>query len=159
MTKSRRIVRYFAMTAAVAFVSDFQNTMTMTWLARRGMEAVSAYARIVSPVLFLLASAITAALNRRYVFRSTLAWGVAIPVMVLLEYLFSALINRLWLPIVEAAMYAPSVLIGGALVSPVHAFSLARFVLWAALAYLFQRFVLYRETLDALDANEKENDE
>ena len=101
----------------------------------------------------LLAAIIAAALNRRYVFRSALAWGIAIPVMTVLEMLFDILTGMLWQPVLQEILqrsmeYSAEPTVGNLLANASVAFNLTQFTIWAVLAYLFQRFVLYRESLD-----------
>lgn len=122
-------------------------------MARQGTEALIATQTYFSPAVNLLAAIITAVLNRRYAFRSTLAWGIAIPVMTLLEMLFDNLTGMLWQPVMQeiirqSTAYSAEPLVGDLLANATFAFNLTQFALWAVLAYLFQRFVLYRESLD-----------
>ena len=125
-----------------------------------GTATISAMAKYVFPVIDVLTAVVLAAFHRRYVFRSTLAWGIAVPVMVALEILFAALTGRFFLPVMEAALaYAPARPMGQIVALASYAFNLTKFVLWAVLAYLFQRFVLYRESLDSIDADEKEHEQ
>lgn len=122
-------------------------------IARQGTEALVAAQTYFSLAINLLAAIIAAALNRRYAFRSTLAWGIAIPVMTVLEMLFDTLTGMLWQPVIQAIIqqsleYSAEPMVGDLLANATYAFNLTQFVLWAVLAYLFQRFVLYRESLD-----------
>ena len=122
-------------------------------MARQGTAALIATNTYFSPAVNLLAAIIAAALNRRYVFRSALAWGIAIPVMTVLEMLFDILTGMLWQPVLQEILqrsmaYSAEPLVGSLLANATLAFNLAQFALWAVLAYLFQRFVLYRESLD-----------
>jgi hypothetical protein len=122
-------------------------------MARQGTAALIATHTYFSPAVNLLAATIAAALTRRYVFRSTLAWGIAIPVMTVLEMLFDILTGMLWQPVLQEILqrsmaYSAEPLVGNLLANATLAFNLAQFALWAVLGYLFQRFVLYRESLD-----------
>lgn len=122
-------------------------------MARQGTAALIVTNTYFPPAVNLLAAILTAALNRRYVFRSALAWGIAIPVMTVLEMLFDILTGRLWQPVLQEILqrsmaYSAEPLVGSLLANATLAFNLAQFALWAVLAYLFQRFVLYRESLD-----------
>ena len=154
--KNHRIARYFTITAAVTFVAYELRVFVNMLIARQGAEALASIQAYFPLVINLLAAIITAALNRRYTFRSALAWGIAIPVMTVLEMLFDILTGRLWRPVMEAALaHASAISIGQILQIASYTFNLTQFVLWAVLAYLFQRFVLYRESLDTLDTNEK----
>ena len=160
--KFHRIVRYFAITASVTFAAYFIRSFANMLMAQQGAEALIATQTYFSPAVNLLAAIIVAALNRRYVFRSNLAWGIAIPVMTLLEMLFDKLTGMLWQPVMEKIMQqaiaqSTEPLVGNYLANAAYAFNLTQFALWAILAYLFQRFVIYRESLDTLATNEKEN--
>lgn len=122
-------------------------------MARQGTASLIATNTYFSLAVNLVAAIIAAALNRRYVFRSTLAWGIAIPVMTVLEMLFDILTGMLWQPVMQEILqrsmaYSAEPLVGSLLANATLAFNLAQFALWAVLAYLFQRFVLYRESLD-----------
>lgn len=122
-------------------------------MARQGTAALIVTNTYFFPAVNLLAAIIAAALNRRYVFRSALAWGIAIPVMTVLEMLFDILTGILWQPVMQEILqrsmaYSAEPLVGSLLANATLAFNLAQFALWAVLAYLFQRFVLYRESLD-----------
>ena len=130
-------------------------------MARQGTPVLSATHTYFSPAVNLLAAIIAAALNRRYVFRSTLAWGIAIPVMTVLEMLFDTLTGMLWQPVIQEIIrqsmgYSAEPLVGNLLANATLSFNLAQFALWAFLAYLFQRFVLYRESLDTNLATNEE---
>ena len=122
-------------------------------MARQGTAALIATNTYFSPAVNLLAATIAAALTRRYVFRSALAWGIAIPVMTVLEMLFDILTGMLWQPVLQGILqrsmaYSAEPLVGSLLANASVAFNLTQFTIWAVLAYLFQRFVLYRESLD-----------
>ena len=122
-------------------------------MARQGTAALIATNTYFSLAVNLLAAILTAALNRRFVFRSALAWGIAIPVMTVLEMLFDILTGMLWQPVLQEILqrsmeYSAEPTVGSLLANATLAFNLAQFALWAVLAYLFQRFVLYRESLD-----------
>ena len=122
-------------------------------MARQGTASLIATNTYFSLAVNLVAAIIAAALNRRYVFRSALAWGIAIPVMTVLEMLFDILTGMLWQPVMQEILqrsmaYSAEPLVGSLLANATLAFNLAQFALWAVLAYLFQRFVLYRESLD-----------
>ena len=159
----RRIARYFAITATVTFAAYFLRSTVNMLMARQGTEILAATQTYFSPAVNLVAAIIAATLNRRYAFRSTLAWGIAIPVVVLLEMLFDTLTGMLWQPVMEEVIqrsveYSAEPLIGNTLANASYAFNLVQFALWTVLGYLFQRFVLYRTSLDAsLITNEKEN--
>ena len=151
--KFHRIARYFAITAAATFVAYALRVFVNTLVGRQGVEALASIQPYFPLVVNLLAAIITAALNRRYVFRSALAWGIAIPVMTVLEMLFDLFTGMLWQPVMQAIIqqsmeYSAEPLVGNLLANATFAFNLTQFVLWAVLAYLFQRFVLYRESLD-----------
>lgn len=154
--KSHRIARYFAITAAITFAAYMLRSITSMLMARQSIEALATTQSYFTPAVNLLAAIITAALNRRYTFRSALAWGIAIPVMTVLEMLFDTLTGMLWSPAIQTVLAnAAAATIGQTLQIASYTFNLAQFTLWAVLAYLFQRFVLYRESLDTLDTNEK----
>ena len=154
--KDHRIARYFAITASVTFVAYALRVFVNMLVGRQGAEALASIQVYFPLVVNLLAAIITAALNRRYTFRSALAWGIAIPVMTALEMLFDILTGSLWRPVMEAALaHTSAISIGQILQIASYTFNLAQFVLWAVLAYLFQRFVLYRESLDTLDTNDE----
>ena len=156
MMKDHRIARYFAITASVTFVAYALRVFVNMLVGRQGAEALASIQVYFPLVVNLLAAIITAALNRRYTFRSALAWGIAIPVMTVLEMLFDILTGRLWQPVLQAALSnADTMQMGQVLQATSYTFNLVQFALWAVLAYLFQRFVLYRERLDTLDTNEK----
>ena len=156
MMKDHRIARYFAITASVTFVAYALRVFVIMLVGRQGAEALASIQVYFPLVVNLLAAIITAALNRRYTFRSALAWGIAIPVMTALEMLFDILTGSLWRPVMEAALaHTSAISIGQILQIASYTFNLAQFVLWAVLAYLFQRFVLYRESLDTLDTNDE----
>ena len=152
--KSHRIARYFAITAAVTFAAYFIRSFASMLMARQDTAALSAANTYFSPAVNLLAAILVAALNRKYTFRSNLAWGIAIPVMTVLEILFDTLTGMLWRPVLQEILrrsmaYSAEPLVGNLLANATLAFNLAQFALWAVLAYLFQRFVLYQESLDA----------
>ena len=154
--KDHRIARYFAITASITFVAYVLRVFVNMLVGRQGAEALASIQVYFPLVVNLLAAIITAALNRRYTFRSALAWGIAIPVMTALEMLFDILTGSLWRPVMEAALaHTSAISIGQILQIASYTFNLAQFVLWAVLAYLFQRFVLYRESLDTLDTNDE----
>ena len=154
--KGHRIARYLVITAAVTFVAYALRVFVNMQVARQGAEALASIQTYLPFIVNLLAAIITAALNRRYTFRSALAWGIAIPVMTVLEMLFDILTGRLWQPVLQAALSnADTMQTGQVLQATSYTFNLVQFALWAVLAYLFQRFVLYRERLDTLDTNEK----
>lgn len=161
--KIHRIARYFAITASVTFAAYIIRSFANMLMGRLGMEALITTHTYFSPVVNLAAAIIVAALNRRYVFRSTMAWGIAIPVMTVLEMLFDILTGMLWQPVIQGILrhsmaYSAEPLVGNLLANATFAFNLTQFALWAALAYLFQRFVLYRDSLDTnLITNEKTN--
>lgn len=151
--KGHRIARYFAITASVTFVAYALRVFVNMIVGRQGVEALASIQAYFPLFVNLLAAILTAALNRRYVFRSALAWGIAIPVMTVLEMLFDILTGRLWQPVLQEILqrsmaYSAEPLVGSLLANATLAFNLAQFALWAVLAYLFQRFVLYRESLD-----------
>lgn len=151
--KSHRIARYFAITATVTFAAYFIRSFASMLIARQGTAVLSATNTYFSPAVNLLAAIFVAALNRKYTFRSNLAWGIAIPVMTVLEMLFDTLTGMLWQPVLQEILrqsmgYSAEPLVGNLLANATLAFNLAQFSLWAVLAYLFQRFVLYRESLD-----------
>ena len=153
MMKDYRIARYFAITASVTFVAYALRVFVNTLVGRQGVEALASIQAYFPLVINLLAAIITAALNRRYTFRSALAWGIVIPVMTVLEMLFDILTGSLWAPVMQeitqhSMAYSAEPLVGNLLANAAVAFNLAQFSLWAVLAYLFQRFVLYRESLD-----------
>ena len=153
--KGHRIARYLVITAAVTFVAYALRVFVNMQVARQGAESLASIQTYLPFIVNLLAAIITAALNRRYTFRSTLAWGIAIPVMTVLEMLFDTLSGMLWLPVLQAALSNTDAMqMGPVLQTASYTFNLIQFVLWAVLAYLFQRFVLYRESLDTLDTNE-----
>ena len=154
--KDHRIARYFAITASITFVAYVLRVFVNMLVGRQGVEALATIQAYFPLVVNLLAAIITAVLNRRYTFRSALAWGIAIPVMTALEMLFDILTGSLWAPVMEAALaHTSAISIGQILQIASYTFNLAQFVLWAVLAYLFQRFVLYRESLDTLDTNDE----
>ncbi len=159
--KFHRIARYFAITAAVTFIAYFLRSTVSMLMARQGTEILATTHTCISPAVNLVAAIIAAALNRRYTFRSTLAWGIAIPVMTVLEMLFDTLTGMLWQPMMQEIIrqsmeYSAEPLVGNLLANATLAFNLAQFALWAVLAYLFQRFVLYRGSLDTnLTTNEE----
>ena len=151
--KGHRIARYFAITASVTFVAYALRVFVNMIVGRQGVEALASIPAYLPLVVNLLAAILTAALNRRYVFRSALAWGIAIPVMTVLEMLFDMLTGMLWQPVLQEILqrsieYSAEPTVGSLLANATLAFNLAQFTLWAVLAYLFQRFVLYRESLD-----------
>ena len=147
--KGHRIARYLVITAAVTFVAYALRVFVNMQVARQGAEALASIQTYLPFIVNLLAAIITAALNRRYTFRSALAWGIAIPVMTVLEMLFDILTGRLWQPVLQAALSnADTMQTGQVLQATSYTFNLVQFALWAVLAYLFQRFVLYRESLD-----------
>ncbi len=159
--KFHRIARYFAITAAVTFAAYFIRSFASMLMAQQGTAALSATHAFFSPAVNLLAAIIVAALNRRYVFRSTLAWVIAIPVMTVLEMLFDTLTGMLWQPVMQEIIrqsmeYSAEPLVGNLLANATLAFNLAQFALWAVLAYLFQRFVLYQGSLDTNLATNEE---
>ena len=155
MTRNRRrFVRYFSITAPVAFAAYVLNVFSSMLIARQGADALAAANTYLSPAINLAAAVIAAALCRRYVFRSTLAWGVAIPVMAALEMLYDMVTGMLWQPVMQqivnqAIERSAETLVGNVLANAAYAFNLVQFALWAVLSYLFQRFILYRESLDA----------
>lgn len=159
----RRFIRYLSITAGITFIAYLARTCCGMFMARQGVETLAAAQEYVYLGINLLSALIAAALNRRYVFRSTLAWGIAIPVMVLLELLFDTLTGMLWQPVMQEVLRqstesSAEPLIGNTLANASYAFNLVQFALWTVLGYLFQRFVLYRTSLDAsLITNEKEN--
>ena len=154
--KDHRIARYFAITASITFVAYVLRVFVNMLVGRQGAEALASIQVYFPLVVNLLAAIITAALNRRYTFRSALAWGIAIPVMTVLEMLFDILTGRLWQPVLQAALSnADTMQTGQVLQATSYTFNLVQFALWAVLAYLFQRFVLYRERLDTLDTNDE----
>ena len=151
--KGHRIARYFAITAAVTFVAYVLRVFVNMQVARQGADALASIQTYFPIIVNLLAAIIAAALNRRYVFRSALAWGIAIPVMTVLEMLFDILTGMLWQPVLQGILqrsmaYSAEPLVGNLLANATLAFNLTQFTIWAVLAYLFQRFVLYRESLD-----------
>ncbi|MBR6667099.1 MAG: hypothetical protein IKL25_01860 [Clostridia bacterium] len=151
--KAHRIARYFAITAVVAFAAYVLRSFASMLMARQGTAALIATNTYFSLAVNLLAAIIAAALNRRYVFRSALAWGIAIPVMTVLEMLFDILTGMLWQPVLQEILqrsmaYSAEPTVGSLLANATLAFNLTQFTIWAVLAYLFQRFVLYRESLD-----------
>ena len=154
--KNHRIARYLAITAAITFAAYMLRSITSMLMARQSIEALATTQSYFTPAVNLLAAIITAALNRRYTFRSTLAWGISIPVMAVLEMLFDTLTGMLWSSALQAALTNTAAeTIGQTLQIASYTFNLVQFALWAMLAYLFQRYVLYRETLDSLDTNDK----
>ena len=151
--KFQRIVRYFAIMAGVSFIAYCIQSIAGLVIGRQGSGALAAAYSYYFPAVDLVAAIVAAALNRRFAFRSALAWGVAIPVMALLEMLFDMLTGMCWRPVLQGIMdqaiqQSAEPLVGDLLMNAAFAFNLAQFVLWAVLAYLFQRFVLYRENLD-----------
>lgn len=159
--KGHRIARYLAITASVAFAAYFIRSFANMLMGRLGTEALITTQTYFSPAVNLLAAIIAAVLNRRYTFRSTLAWGIAIPVMTVLEMLFDTFTGILWQPVMQEIIqqsiaYSAEPLVGNLLANATFAFNLTQFALWAVLSYLFQRFVLYRESLDTnLITNDK----
>lgn len=150
-----RMMRYIVIMAGVTFIAYMVRTFISMLMARQGIE-MAAMIVYVNVGISLLAAIITASLNRRHVFRSTLAWGIAITVMVVLNLLFNWMTGMLWRPVIEQMMAsADPLMMGQRLQLASYAFNLMQFAAWAVLAYLFQRFVLYRESLDTLDTNEK----
>ncbi len=148
MASRGRIVRYFSIMAGVTFIAYMVRTFISMLIARQGtaMAAMTVYASLA---VSLLTAIITASLNRRHVFRSMLTWGLAIPVMVVLNLLFNWMTGMLWRPVMEQTIAsADPLMMGQSLQLASYAFNLTQFAAWAVLAYLFQRFVLYRNTLD-----------
>lgn len=151
-----RFARCFAFTASGAFIAYVLRNLIVMMAARQGVEAIHAAQTYFFFAINLLTAAIVAMLNRRYVFRSDLTWTVAIPVMVVLELLFDMLTGMLWQPVIRTMLEpVPDMQMGAVLQTASYAFSLIQFMIWAVLAYLFQRFVLYRESLDT---NQSAND-
>ena len=149
MASRGRIVRYISVMAGVTLIAYMVRTVISILMARQSaaMAAMSVY---VSLAVSVLTAIITASLNRRHVFRSSLAWGLAVPVMVVLKMLFDWLCGMLWRPVMEQMITAADpLMMGQHLQMASYAFNLIQFAAWAVLAYLFQRFVLYRNTLDA----------
>ena len=155
--KGHRIARYFAITAAVTFVAYVLRVFVNMQVARQGADALASIQTYFPIIVNLLAAIIAAVLNRKYTFRSNLAWGIAIPVVVLLEMLFDILTGRLWQPVMQSVLaQTSSAAIGQVLQTAAYAFNLTQFALWALLSYLFQRFVLYRGSLDTNLATNEE---
>lgn len=150
-----RIARYLTITAGVTFIAYVIRSLASMLAGRQGAEALSDLTYVLYAVN-LLAAIIVAALNRRYTFRSTLAWGIAIPVMVMLEMLYDGLGSMLWRPVMMAMMEQPWDLeMGSRLQLASYGVNIVQFIVWAVLAYLFQRFVLYRDTLDTRGREER----
>ena len=157
--KGHRIARYFVITAAATFVAYALRVFVNMQVARQGADVLTSIQTYFPFIVNLLAAIIAAVLNRKYTFRSHLAWGISIPVMIVLELLFNTLTGMLWQPMLQAALSnAHAMQMGQMLQIASYTFNLTQFALWAVLSYLFQRFVLYRESLDTLNTKEKEND-
>lgn len=151
--KFHRIPRYFVITAGVTLIAYCIRSIAGMVIGRQGFEVLAAAQTYFFPAVNLLAAVIAAVLCRRYAFRSTLAWAIAIPVVVILELLFDTLTGMLWQPVMQEVIrqsveYSAEPLVGNHLANASYAFNLLQFALWAVLGYLFQRFVLYRESLD-----------
>ena len=146
-----RMMRYIVIMAGVTFIAYMVRTFISMLMARQG-TAMAAMTVYVSVGISVLTAIITASLNRRHVFCSTLARGIAITVMVVLNLLFNWMTGMLWRPVMEQMMAsADPLMMGQSLQLASYAFNLIQFAAWAVLAYLFQRFVLYRNTLDGGD--------
>ena len=148
--KQSRIMRYLVITAGVAFLAYVSRMLCSMLLTRISLE-MSALIPPVNFAINALAAIIAASRNRRKTFRSALSWWIAVPVMAVLELLFDMLGAYAWRPVMETVLSAaPPMEMGAWLQNASIAINLIQFALWAALAYLFQRFVLYRDTLDTL---------
>ena len=146
-----RIGRYLSIMVVVTLVAYVFRTAIGSMLARMGVETLAKWSTYVGMAVNVAAAIITASQNRRYTFRSDMPWGIAVPVMVVLEVIFDLLTGQLWSPVMRTLMQAELGLSGGYYLMLIsYGFNIAQFAVWAVLAYLFQRYVLYRNTLDAL---------
>lgn len=143
-----RIMRYLVITVGVAFLAYVSRTICSMLLTRISLE-MSALIPLVAFVINVLAAIVAASRNRRKTFCSVLSWWLAVPVMAVLELLFNMLGSYACRPVMEAVLsMAPPMEMGAWLRNVSIAVNLIQFALWAVLSYLFQRFVLYRDTLD-----------
>lgn len=146
-----RIGRYLTVTVSVTLVAYIIRTLIGSMLAREGAETLAAWSMYANLAINAVAATVVAARNRSYTFRSLMPWGLAIPVMVVLELLYDALTGMLWSPVLQTLLQAPLGLQGGYYLMMIsYGFNIVQFAVWAVLAYLFQRYVLYRNTLDTM---------
>ncbi|MBQ7848748.1 MAG: hypothetical protein IJ343_03400 [Clostridia bacterium] len=146
-----RIGRYLTVTVSITLVAYIIRTLVSAVLARESAEAIAQWSTCVSLTVNVLAAIVVSAMNRSYTFRSNASWALTIPVMVVLELLFDMLTGMLWSPVMRELMQMPLGLEGGYYLMLIsYGFNIVQFAVWAVLAYLFQRYVLYRNTLDAL---------
>lgn len=149
-TMKGRFARYMAISGLVTLLAYEGRTLLGIVLSRYGAEVVAGTLVYAQMCINLLAAIVTATLTRRYVFRSALAWWLAVPLMVLLELLFDGLTGMLWQPVFRILIDHWQGMTTGEILQAISmTFNLTQFVLWTVLAYWFQRFVLYRNTLDA----------
>lgn len=146
-----RIGRYLTVSVGVTLVAYIIRTLISAMLARESVAAIAQWSAYVSLAINAVAATVVAARNRSYTFRSNMPWALAIPVMVVLELLYDLLTGMLWSPVMREMMQIPLGLEGGYYLMLIsYGFNIVQFAVWAVLAYLFQRYVLYRNTLDAL---------
>lgn len=146
-----RIGRYLTVSVGVTLVAYIIRTLVSAMLARESAATIAQWSTCVSLTVNVLAAIIVSALNRCYTFRSNAPWALTIPVMVVLELLYDLLTGMLWSPVMREMMQIPLGLEGGYYLMLIsYGFNIVQFAVWAVLAYLFQRYVLYRNTLDAL---------
>lgn len=146
-----RIGRYLTVMVSVTLVAYIIRTLISAMLARESAAAIAQWSAYVSLAINAVAATVVAARNRSYTFRSNMPWVLAIPVMVVLELLYDLLTGMLWSPVMREMMQIPLGLEGGYYLMLIsYGFNIVQFAVWAVLAYLFQRYVLYRNTLDAL---------
>lgn len=146
-----RIGRYLTVMVSVTLVAYIIRTLISSMLARESAAAIAQWSAYVNLAINVVAATVVAARNRCYTFRSNRPWALAIPVMVVLELLFDMLTGMLWSPVMRELLQMPLGLEGGYYVMLIsYGFNIVQFAVWAVLAYLFQRYVLYRSTLDAL---------
>ena len=143
------------MTLLNSIVTAFLNSdgFASSWLGERFTvgEFVMLWS-YVSSFVWLLEKIGAALLNRCLTFRSRAGWYWSIPAMIgvylTFQVLNTAVAGAIWEPLAEL-MAAENGMSFGAAISLISlSYSGVSAVLWLVVSYVFQRFVLYRRTLD-----------
>ena len=125
ITESRRIVRFLLLSIPVQYFIERLRPSLVRGILFSGSPQVDLWLTVLACVYPLVIAAVCTLVNRYYVFHSTKKWYIAVLLMVLATFLWNILRSTL---IADAGSWAD--------------------LLWLAVSYLLQRFVIYRHTLD-----------
>ena len=154
-----RLLMVLLISVGISFVSwllgFLLGTIINTVAGQHGVDTlvkVTSFMRVFYFVEDLLVVTVITLLCKRFVFGSPLKWYIALPVVLVVYVIFDLLNSAVYGAVINAVLserMAPGGITVGQFISVAgYLNAFLDFLVWLAVSYLLQRFVLYRNTLD-----------